>query len=92
MDGTARNLADAASIEGTLAARISTAGFTVNQPETQGAQPAETKDKAHGFFDVTAKLSSEPGRVKMDDIAISIEQGGLPQLISAGLPSTGRTR
>jgi uncharacterized protein involved in outer membrane biogenesis len=85
LEGTARDLADAVRIEGTLAARISTAGFAVSPAAEAGVQPAEPKDKSakpNAFFDVTAKVASEAGRVTLDDIAISLEQGGLPQLIS----------
>lgn len=86
LEGTARDLADAVTIEGNLAARISTAGFAVSPVAEAGAQstqPIVTPAKPNAFFDVTAKVASEAGRVKLDDIAISLEQGGgLPQLIS----------
>lgn len=85
LEGTARDLTDAVTIEGTLAARISTAGFAVNPAAEAGAKPSEPKDtaaKPNAFFDVTAKVASEAGRLRLDDIAISLEQGGLPQLIS----------
>ncbi|MBY0225765.1 MAG: AsmA family protein [Hyphomicrobium sp.] len=86
LEGTARDLADAVTIEGNLAARISTAGFAVSPVAEAGAQstqPIVTPAKPSAFFDVTAKVASEAGRVKLDDIAISLEQGGgLPQLIS----------
>ncbi len=85
LEGTARDLADAVRIEGTLAARISTSGFAVSSAAQTGVPPAEPENKAgkpNAFFDVTAKVASETGQVKLDDIAISLEQGGLPQLIS----------
>lgn len=99
LDGTARNLADAAAIEGILTARMSTAGFEVKavagdagsevakpvggKPVSKDSDPATaTAPQPGGFFDATAKLSSETSRLKLDDIAISLEQGGLPQLIS----------
>ncbi|OYW56988.1 MAG: hypothetical protein B7Y80_02645 [Hyphomicrobium sp. 32-62-53] len=84
-DGTARNLSDAASIDGNLVARISTAGFVVAASDVATApQPSATAQKPApgGVFDVTAKVASEPGRIRLDDIAIALEQGGLPQLIS----------
>jgi uncharacterized protein involved in outer membrane biogenesis len=83
-DGTARNLSDAASIDGNLVARISTAGFVVAGSGTAAPQPSATGQKpaTGGVFDVTAKVASEPGRIRLDDIAIALEQGGLPQLIS----------
>jgi uncharacterized protein involved in outer membrane biogenesis len=89
LDGTARNLTSTASVDGTLTARVSTAGFIVAASEdeaaasqgTTGAKP-NSASATSGFFDVTAKVSSEPGRIRLDDIAIALEQGGLPQLIS----------
>jgi hypothetical protein len=83
LEGTARDLADALTIDGTLAARISTAGFAVSPAAEAGAtEPKDKVAKPNAFFDVTAKVASEAGRVTLDDIAISLEQGGLPQLIS----------
>ncbi|HEX5666192.1 MAG TPA: AsmA family protein, partial [Hyphomicrobium sp.] len=83
LEGTARDLADAVTIDGTLAARISTAGFAVSPAAEAGAtEPKDKVAKPNAFFDVTAKVASEAGRVTLDDIAISLEQGGLPQLIS----------
>ncbi len=85
LDATARNLSDAAAVDGTLTARISTAGFVVSPAEPASAPAAAGAAKPNppdGFFDFTAKLSSEPGRIKLDDIAIALEHGGLPQLIS----------
>lgn len=90
LDGTVRNLSGAASLDGKLTARISTAGFVVsNEPlaATTASAPAGGNEKTKsgtsgGFFDVTANVASEPGRIKLEDIAIALEQGGLPQLIS----------
>lgn len=88
LDGTARNLSNAASIDGNLIARISTGGFVVAAADTGTPQPnasgatAQNTQAPGTFFDVTAKVASEPGRIRLDDIAIALEQGGLPQLIS----------
>ncbi len=88
LDATARNLSGATSLDGTLTARISTGGFVVAAGGDVAADPAagpSTATKASppdGFFDFTAKVASEPGRIRLDDIAIALEQGGLPQLIS----------
>ena len=90
-DGTVRDLSGAAGIDGKLTARISTAGFVVssepsastNDASVQAAAKETTEGSGSGgFFDVTANVASEPGRIKLDDIAIALEQGGLPQLIS----------
>ncbi|MGE5267208.1 MAG: AsmA family protein [Deltaproteobacteria bacterium] len=90
-EGTVRNLSGAAGIDGKLTARISTAGFVVSSapsaatndaPGSVGARGTTKGDGAGGFFDVTANVVSGPGRIKLDDIAIALEQGGLPQLIS----------
>ncbi len=82
LDGTARGLDAAPTFSGTLAARISSRALIVD--EAGGAAPADAAPAPQplAHFDVTAKVASEPGRINLDDIAISMEQGGLPQLIS----------
>lgn len=85
LDATASDLAGSVKINGALAARISTRGFEVSAAEDEASKAAPAPASAGsgaGFFELTSKLSSDRGRVALDDIAISLEQGGLPQLIS----------
>jgi hypothetical protein len=86
LDATVRGLSGAAEIDGALTARISTRGFEVTSGEADRGANADAVAKSGspqtGFFDVTAKVKSGPGQVALEDLSISLEQGGLPQLIS----------
>ncbi len=87
LDATAGGLSEAPRVDGKLTARISTEGFEV-APVPQAAEAApggaggEKSAAPAGFFELTSTVKSEPGRISLDDISISLEQGGLPQLIS----------
>ncbi len=86
LDATARSLSGAAELEGALTARVSTRGFQVTaldgEQKSETGTPAKAEAPQAGFFDVTAKVKSGPGQVALEDLSISLEQGGLPQLIS----------
>lgn len=81
LEGTVSNLLDVARIDGNLSARISATGFEVKDSGSRETAPGAAP-VTPAFFDVTSKVASEPGRINLDNIAISLEQGGLPQLIS----------
>ncbi len=83
LDGAASALLTHPVVSGKLTARISTETFHVVSDPADGSDDTAAGAQAQGaHFDVAADLASEPGNLLLKDIAISLEQGGLPQLIA----------
>jgi hypothetical protein len=81
VEGTAADLAGRVRFAGKLTARVSTQTIEVGEaPSQPPAAPATTAQKA--FFDVASNLKIHGGALHLDDLAISLEQGSLPQLVA----------
>ncbi len=79
LDATASDLAGSPRVAGELSGKLSVKSWQITAP---AAEPAGKQAAPVPQFDFKAKLASDARQAKLSDIAITLEQGGPPQLIS----------
>ncbi len=87
-DGSASDLTGQPRLAGDLSGKLSMTAWLLDgaakvaQPPTAATDPAAAPAASQGRFDFRSKLSGDTKQFKLADIAVTLEPGGPPQLIS----------